>query len=367
MKRLFLVLSASLLAVVAMAQDKCLQLGDSIVKYQSRSGGWCKNQNWLAGADPVAMRACRASGIGATIDNGATVSEMRCLVKAIDRVKEMADIGLEGIDVKALNQRAAVYNAAFVRGLEYLLKMQYDNGGFPQFYPPKRKSDYSVHITFNDNAMTNALLMLSDVARNDGALRNVDVDDRMRRKCERAYEKGLQCILDCQIRVGDDGRVLEYGTEEWKNGRRTVWCQQHDKATLAPVKARAYELPSYSGFGETCAILSLLMDVENPSAEIKGAVRDAVQWLEQHAMKDVVKESFVNDEGKNDIRIAHKSGAPLMWARFYDLENALPFYCDRDGVPRRELSEIGYERRNGYSWVSCQPSKIIERYKNLNY
>ena len=33
--------------------------------------------------------------------------------------------------------------------------------------------------------------------------------------------------------------------------------------------------------------------------------------------------------------------APPMWARFYDLELCEPFVCDRDGVPRRHLEQIG--------------------------
>jgi PelA/Pel-15E family pectate lyase len=38
-------------------------------------------------------------------------------------------------------------------------------------------------------------------------------------------------------------------------------------------------------------------------------------------------------------------------------------FCDRDGVPHKHLSEIGYERRIGYSWVGDSPKRVIERYK----
>lgn len=47
-------------------------------------------------------------------------------------------------------------------GLDYLLAAQYPNGGWPQFYP--LRSDYSRHITFNDDAMTDVLALLEDVA-----------------------------------------------------------------------------------------------------------------------------------------------------------------------------------------------------------
>ena len=51
-----------------------------------------------------------------------------------------------------------------------------------------------------------------------------------------------------------------------------------------------------------------------------------------------------------------------MWARYYDLEKAEPFYCDRDGVPVRELSKVGYERRNGYRWIGDSPKHTIKKY-----
>jgi pectinesterase len=185
----------------------------------------------------------------------------------------------------------------------------------------------------------------------------------MRKKCQEAYERGIQCILLCQIRVDETGRVLEFDTPSWKSGQLTVWCQQHDKVTLAPVKARAYELPSYSGMGETCGILELLMDVENPSEEVIEAVRCGVEWLESHVMKNVMLERFTNEEGKKDVRLLEREGAEPLWARFYDLEHAEPMFCDRSGVPRKKLSEVDYERRNGYTWVGNDPQKVIDRYR----
>jgi PelA/Pel-15E family pectate lyase len=42
--------------------------------------------------------------------------------------------------------------------------------------------------------------------------------------------------------------------------------------------------------------------------------------------------------------------APALWARFYDLKTGVPYVCDRDGIPKPHLADIGSERRNGYSW-----------------
>ena len=344
------------------AQPNVQQMADSIVKYQMKSGGWPKNQDWLKGMSPKDLKAWM-KGVGATIDNGATTSEMETLAKAVAKLDQVVVGNHREMDKEVVAVTREQYTTAFKRGVEYLLKMQYKNGGFPQFFPAKKVDDYSMQITFNDNAMVNALKMLRDVAMDAERFRCMGVEKSMKKKCREAYERGLQCVLNCQIRVDAEGRVLEYGTEAWKAGKRTVWCSQHDRETLMPVKARAYELPSYSGYGETCGILNLLMDVENPSAEVLEAVKCGVEWLEAHALKDVVLEQFTNEEGKKDVHLLERQGAELLWARFYDLERAEPMFCDRDGVPHKKLSEVGYERRTGYSWVGKGPQKVIERYR----
>lgn len=350
-------------SAVVEAQEYAQQLADSIVKYQMKSGGWAKNQKWLEGVDPKEARAWQKTGIGSTIDNGATVTEMKALANAVDKVAQIKASNYRWLDKKALDEQFAKYRSSFMDGLDFLLKMQYHNGGFPQFYPEKSKEDYSSQITFNDNAMVNVLKLLRDVANGTAEYKNLEIDKATRKKCFVAYEKGIKCILDCQIRVDAAGKVLtHHGTDEWKRGKRTVWCQQHDKKTLAPAKGRAYELPSYTGHGETVNIIELLMDVQAPSAEVKEAVKCAVEWLEAHAMKDVAVETFVDGEGREDIRIVEQEGAPLLWARFYDLEKAEPMFCDRNGVPVKKLSDISYERRNGYRWVGDAPKRVIDRF-----
>ncbi len=80
----------------------------------------------------------------ATIDNSATTKEIRYLVTGYKKWHNKS------------------YLDAAEKGIRYLLKMQYPNGGFPQFYPDS--SGYRNQITFNDNAMVNALNILWDVA-----------------------------------------------------------------------------------------------------------------------------------------------------------------------------------------------------------
>ena len=167
MKRIVMFLISASLALVVVAQRQVQQLADSVVKYQMKSGGWPKNQDWLRGVDAKEAKEWRKTGIGSTIDNGATTSEMETLAKAVAYMDKMAADVPKWADVDLMKERRGRYCEAFVRGLEYLLKMQYDHGGFPQFYPAKKVEDYSRQITFNDNAMVNVLKLLRDVARDD--------------------------------------------------------------------------------------------------------------------------------------------------------------------------------------------------------
>lgn len=305
--------------------DEALGIADSVMRYQLSNGGWPKNQQWHKGADRNVIAECRESGIGATIDNGATLDEMEYLRRIY------------------LATGDSPYRNAFLRGVLYLLDAQYDNGGWPQYYP--LKDGYYSHITFNDGAMTGVMYLMKGIGKNQSRYSDLEIDDDLRARCLNAYLRGLDCILKCQV---------------VKKGKRTVWCQQHDEVTFAPAPARAYELASLSGCGETENILRLLMAEEDPSDAIREAVTGAKEWLRTHAIRNTVVEHFTNKDGQPDIRLKKKKGAPLLWARFYDLVSEKPFYCDRDGVAKDDLSKISHERRMGYSWISESPGKLIE-------
>jgi pectinesterase len=104
------------------------------------------------------------------------------------------------------------------------------------------------------------------------------------------------------------------------------------------------------------------MSVDNPSERIVQAVTAAVEWLQAHAIKDMVQVPYVNTDGKPDRRLVHQFGAPLIWARYYDLDTEEPFVCDRDGVKQPAMEYIGYERRTGYGWYSNSPQNVIDKY-----
>ena len=161
----------------------------------------------------------------------------------------------------------------------------------------------------------------------------MQVNSQTKAKAQKAFDKGVECILKSQIIV---------------NGEPTVWCAQHDAVTLAPTHARKYELASYSG-SESVGIVLLLMDIENPSKEIIASVKGAIKWFENHKIEGIKLEQETDKDGKPNIIVVNDTTAPPKWARFYDLETGKPYFCDRDGIKKNTLADIGYERRNGYA------------------
>ena len=309
------------------ATPEAARIADYLRLYQRATGGWPKNVAMTAVLTPVdrARVTAEKAGTDSTIDNGATTTEIQVLAR-----------------VFAATQRAPDRDAVLA-GLDYLLRAQYPNGGWPQYYP--LRDDYSRHITFNDDAIARVLTMLREVASGRAPYTFVDADRRARIRA--ATDRGLAIILDTQIKV---------------NGVLTVWCAQHDATTLAPALARTYELPSFSG-SESVKIVRYLMSLPDPSPRVVASVEAAVQWLRAHALTGIRVERRPDPGTPRgyDLLVVEDAGAPPLWARFYDLETARPIFVGRDGVKREKLSDIEYERRTGYSYLGAYAASLLDK------
>ena len=307
--------------------DESLRIAENVLLYQRDAGGWPKNTAMhtpLTDAEKAKIRDDKGLN-DAIFDNSATTTEMKFLARMYNKTNNQA------------------YKDSYNRGLKFILDAQYKNGGWPMFWPLRQ--GYYTHITFNDNAIVNILELLGDIKDGDPLFASITTRENFKR-IKKAYKKGIQIILKTQIVVDD---------------KPTVWCAQHDEYTLLPAKARTYELPSFSG-GESVGIILFLMDLPDPSPAIIKSVEGAVEWLDSHRVKNTRWDPFVNAEGKRDRRIVQDPAAGDLWARFYDLETQEPYVCDRDGIKKKTLEEIGYERRNGYSWYTDAPQEVFEKY-----
>ncbi len=317
-------------------------IADTIVSFQTPAGGWSKNQNRTG---PKRLPGQRYSnnaetmevGTGSfdapkdrfwtfvgTLDNGATTTEMRFLA----RVQQQ----LPGRD-------GDVYRASIIKGVNYLLAGQYPNGGWPQVYPIE--GGFHDGITFNDNAVAEASMILEDVA--EGSAEFAFVPAELRKKAGAASAHAVDVILAAQV-------VVE--------GKKTIWPQQVDPLTLEPISARNYEMRSLAS-AESADVLIFLMRQPNPSPKIKDAVHSGVAWLKAHAIYDKAFTKVSDAEGR---KLIDQPGAGPIWSRNYDIRTGRPIFGDWDKSIQDDVNTISKGRRNGYSWYSAMPQKALDVY-----
>lgn len=311
------------------SSSEAREVAENVLLYQFDIGGWPKNVQMhqeLSEAQKQKLLELKPTNKGATTDNGATIQEMLFLSKMYAQTQN------------------EIYKKAFLKGVDYILEAQYENGGWPQFHP-LRKGYYSL-ITYNDDSMVNIMNLLKSL-KDDSNFYSIKPSKNQMESINKAFNKGIDCILKTQYK---------------QDGVLTAWCAQHDQNTLMPAKARAYELPSLSG-AESAHIVLLLMSIDNPSKEVITAINSAVSWFEKVKISGLRKDRTFNSMGKTiDKRMIPDENAPAIWARFMELDDNSPFFCDRDGIKKATISEIGEERRNGYAWYKTDPQLVLDKY-----
>jgi len=319
-------------------------IADVVVSFQTPGGGWSKNMGF-AGAlrlpgQPYAANNLNVVNIQpndfdtpkdpkwnyvSTLDNDATNTELHFLAKV--------QVSLPGKDGDA-------YRASFIKGIHYLLNAQFPNGGFPQVWP--LEGGYHDAITFNDNAVSESAETLSDVAEAKPGYDFVPAE--LRKQAAAAVDRALQCILVSQTVI---------------DGKRTIWPQQEDALTLAPVSARNYE-PGALAASESADLLEYLMSLPNPSKELVASIQAGVTWLKDH---EIFGFEYTGGRGDaNGRTLKPKEGAGPIWSRYYSIPAQKPIFGDRDETLHDDVNDLSLERRNGYAWYSNGEQKTIDDY-----
>jgi PelA/Pel-15E family pectate lyase len=309
------------------------KIADNILLFQRNNGGWPKNYDMKAILTPEQVNDVikTKSILHTTFDNATTYTHIDYLAQVYTLTKEEK------------------YKKAALKGIDFILQAQYNNGGWPQYYPLEK--GYSRHITFNDGAYMGIMETLKKIVTNDPDY--AFIDSKTKNKVAAAYQKAIDCILKSQI--VDQGKL-------------TVWCQQHDEVTLLPAWARKFEPPSICN-GESADIVLFLMDIKNPNEQTIKAIQSAVKWFEDSKIYNTRIETFDAPEFDskykkvtNDKRVVTDSTAPPIWTRYYELNTKKPLFCDRDSKFLYSLAEVSRERRVGYSWYTYAPEKVLKNY-----
>jgi PelA/Pel-15E family pectate lyase len=325
------------------ATPEARHVADVIVSFQTPAGGWSKNQprtgalrqpgqpyaadnvsKHLSEADFDAPRDPRWNYVG-TLDNDATITELRFLARVAGQAP-----GAEG----------EAWRVSFLRGVRYLLAAQFPNGGWPQVWP--LEGGYHDAITYNDNAVTEAASLLTDVSNGQGDYAFAPAD--LRKQAGAAAERAVTCVLATQVVV---------------DGKKTIWAQQHDALTLKPVAGRNFE-PAELSTEESADLLLYLMSLPHPSPALVAAVHAGADYLAAHALHDQAWTGGRDTPGGR--RLAPQPGADPLWARYYAKATNTPVFGDRDKTIHDDVNELTLERRNGYAWFNTSPKKALDAY-----
>jgi PelA/Pel-15E family pectate lyase len=314
--------------------EEITKIADNILLFQKVNGGWPKNYDMLAiltDKQKEAVKKSIADTNTTTFDNGTTHSQVEYLSKVYTATHEEK------------------YKVGCLKGIDFILSAQYSNGGWPQFYP--HMEGYSKYITFNDGAMMGIMEVLQHILQNNQGYSFVD--KTRREKVLAAFNKGLECILKCQVK---------------ENGILYSWCQQHDNVDFRPQWARAFEPPSICN-DESVEIVKFLMNLDNPSPEIIKSIQSAVKWFNDSKILGikvkVISAPTVKYKWRTSStdRIVEKyPNAPPIWTRYYELITHKPLFCNRDSKPVYSLSEVDRERRDGYRWYVYTPKEVLDIY-----
>ena len=309
------------------------EIAENILLYQKNNGGWPKNYDMLAILNDEQKDSLLAAKniFNTTFDNWTTHPQVEYLAQTF------------------LQTRENKYQQACLKGIYFILSVQYPNGGWPQYFPDT--SGYRKYITFNDGVMAGIMTVLKNILEKEPQYSFVK--DGSLKEIKEAYEKGLACILNCQIK---------------SNGRLTAWGQQHDNIDLRPQWARAFE-PSAICNGESVDVVLFLMSIENPSEKIINSVQSTVRWFEDSKImgirietKRVEPVEYRWSTISIDRVVVEDPEAKPIWTRYYELDTERPLFCNRDSKVVYSLAEVHHERRGGFTWYTYDPQTVLDKY-----
>jgi PelA/Pel-15E family pectate lyase len=282
------------------------------------------NSKYLSENDFDAARDPKWGYVG-TLDNNATFTELRFLAK---------------VAAQAPGKDGDAYRQSFLKGVRYLLAAQFPNGGWPQVWP--LEGGYHDAVTFNDNAVSEAADLLTEVSEAKADFAFVPAD--LRAKAGVAAKNGREVIVASQIRV---------------NGKLTIWGQQAD--AVHPGPGRRPQLRAAGPVdGRERRPAGLSDEPARPDPAEVAAVHAGVAWMKSAA---IMGKAWTGGKGDPEgRRLVDQPGAGPLWSRYYDTAGK-PVFGERDKTLRDNANELSLERRNGYAWFGTGPAKALKTYE----
>jgi hypothetical protein len=199
-------------------------------------------------------------------------------------------------------------------GLQFMLKSQFENGAWPQWYP--LRGGYHDYYTFNDHAINDCILLMLKAHETYG---------------DEAYlqsaRKGGDFIIASQMPAPQAG-----------------WAQQYSH-DMKPARARAFEPPGISSAATRQNIRTLVaLYLYTKDRRYLAPIPAAIPWLNESTL----------GEG--------------LWARLYEVGSNRPIYGDRmDGNKViYDYEKVSERERTSYAWHGAFGiQETIQQYERI--
>ncbi|MBO4820376.1 MAG: galactose-1-epimerase [Prevotella sp.] len=222
-----------------------------------------------------------------------------------------------------LEKHDKTFLAPLEKAIDFFVKSQYPNGGWPQRYPLmsdfKEKADYTSYVTLNDGVM----------------------------------EENIDFLLQCYTSLGREDlkqpilKAMHLLRDLQQKSPLAGWADQYTPDDLLPASARSYEARAVNT-ATTFAMANKMMEFYSLTGDpsFLNGIPDAIRFLEsQQLPEDVVKKV---------MRYQMMDGMVMM-PRFVNPDNGRPLYVHRKG------SNTG----NGAYFTDENPEATIAHYNSF--
>ncbi|MDR2542168.1 MAG: hypothetical protein LBC80_01785 [Treponema sp.] len=223
-----------------------------------------------------------------------------------------------------------LYRTSFVSGLNAILTSQYTCGGWPYYVTDK--SGYRGSIIFSDESIATIMRLLTDIINEN--FPSAFGPGRTLANFQGAYNRGLQSILNLQVWSVEQQMLTAWAQGYNANDLMTGWAQNYlifpnsTKTNKQPTWIREFEPPAIGG-DESIGIIRFLMDIPNPSEEVKNAIHAAVAFFAHVEIHGYRNTSGLAEFGTGGNRVLIEDPNGSVWARFIDINTFEPLFSDR--------------------------------------
>jgi PelA/Pel-15E family pectate lyase len=240
--------------------------------------------------------------------------------------------------------------------IKYIIDIhsEYEKGGVPLYYPVLDKEYWKYNISMKNGNYINFLRTIEIILNSTELLPHIEskID-----KLKSIHKKTLNLLLKFQINVGKT---------------KTIWCQYYDKKTFLPTDGNLSE-PLGLCTLESAQILLYLMELENPTNNIKDAIISGCKWFKNNKVigwmqiydKKTFDPSDVESNFEQQTMLFPYNYFPFpdkmaMHSRYYDF-NQKPIFKENDKYYTLDsFNNMSVEARNSMYHIGMWGHHLLE-------